>query len=80
MIIGQTGKFWPNVPSSETSQKQLIQIIIYYVRGHAYSALNIVDRKNVENVNEKECTGAKIDKFYFVDKFSQASGFWLTVR
>lgn len=29
MIIGQTGKFWPNVPSSETSQKQLIQI--YYL-------------------------------------------------
>lgn len=52
MIIVQTGKFWPKVPSSETSQKQLIQIIIYYVRGHAYSANNIVDRKNVENVND----------------------------
>lgn len=52
MIIVQTGKIRPKMPSSETSQKQLIQIIIYYVRGHAYSANNIVDRKNVENVND----------------------------
>lgn len=45
MIIVQTGKFWPKVPSSETSQKQNINNTDYNLLrwGHAYYANNIVD-------------------------------------